>query len=205
MPNYDEGFSCVVAGKVGWTTLTTYGNCTPDRSNPYSTDKPGKAVIKIQLDVDTYLAPFLAYIEEGVFSNANILPNTSNANFKKNEILNGTNITMVSSIFKRVSKWKEEHSEEEIPEHDDPNGWIKDISDSWVYCPEDFCSFYRVGAAGIEKTEKTEITKGDYIHAKIWFAPYAFLLSKDNGVAGVRVVMEDVVLVKGGSSTVCSY
>ena len=89
---------------------------------------------------------------------------------------------MVSSLFKNTKDWKEDHPEEAFPvitEENDPQGWIAEVSNQFVYCPEDFCKFYRVSDEEIIPAQPSYIDRDD--------CPYAFESKNRGGVAGVKI------------------
>lgn len=118
-----------------------------------------------------------------------------------NPTVKDTAITMVCNIFKKVKGWEIDHDGEEAPDvmvisEDDTDEWLTDAAASHVYCPRDFCSFHRVTTDGFEAISHTDIQKDDCIQGNIRFAPYGFLTSKRAGVAGIKIIMEEVVVIK---------
>lgn len=165
----------------------------------YSEEDPEKATLRITIDVGEKIASLLQHINDSVFSNNSFLPNkSSKVVFKYNHLMKDTTLAMVSSLFKPIDEWKNDHEGFDTPiikKDEDPNGWIQKIANDFVYCPEDFCNFYHITDDSIEPTKHTEIKRDDCIQAKIRFAPYAFI-QKKGGVAGIRTLMEDVVVIK---------
>lgn len=213
-PIVNEAFSCLVIGRVTWIENSVYGNWVPDGQESsdvrFSTNDAEKAVIKITLDIGVEQTRLIRYIEDAVNASDKFLPNKeANAAFKNNSMLRDTAITIVSSIFKSVKDWQTDHEDDEIPSVDpdkDTLGWIKELEGTFVYCPNDFCTFYQVTADAVEPMPHTELSRDDCVQANIRFAPYAFLTSKSNGVSGIKIIMEDVVCVrKLRQVSMCSF
>jgi hypothetical protein len=186
-----------------WANVSVYGTWVPLGFNPgevkFTEEDPIKAVIKITLEVPDEIAKHIQHIDDAVYTDREFLPNKlKDKPFKHNPLVKENKITMVSSLFKAIDEWKEDHETEILPTinpDDDPNGWISDISSKYVYCPNDFCQFFKVIDKTIAPIQSRDIMPDDCIQATIRFAPYAFA---DNvgGICGVKILMEDAVVVK---------
>lgn len=113
-PDFSEGFSCVVVGRVLWTTLSPYGNWVPkDAQSPddikFPVTDPTKALHRLTIDIGPEQAALLQHIEDAVFGHPNFLPNKSDTYFKKHALLSNNSITMVSKIFKSIREYENDH------------------------------------------------------------------------------------------------
>ena len=157
-------------------------------------DDAERATVKIVLDIGDYQAKFVQFIEDAVFGYEDIVP--ANESIKCNPTLRGTAITMVCNIFKHRKEWCNDHQEEEAPKIGaDDDGWLVDADDA-VYCPEDFCIFGRATTNGFEQISHTDVRRDDCIQATIRFAPYSFSTLAQGRVAGVKIIMEEIVDIK---------
>jgi hypothetical protein len=93
-----------------------YGTWVPkDTTNLYNITypepKPEKAVLKLTLDVGEDHAKLLRHLDEKIRADNNFLPNKeSTITFKYNNFVKDTSITMVSNIFKSITEWRLDHS-----------------------------------------------------------------------------------------------